>query len=75
MPGDSVEFLGALEGNIHVEEEAVLDAQPMSVDRLEWEHIQRVLGENQGKVSETARALGMHRRTLQRKLQKHPVRR
>ncbi len=49
--------------------------QPLSVDRLEWEHIQRVLHENQGNVSATARALGMHRRTLQRKLNsKNPVR-
>lgn len=45
---------------------------PPSVDRLEWEHIQKVLNENQGNVSATARALGMHRRTLQRKLQKRP---
>jgi two-component system, response regulator RegA len=48
-------------------------AQPYSVDRLEWEHIQKVLLDNQGNVSATARALGMHRRTLQRKLQKRPV--
>ncbi len=48
---------------------------PISIDRLEWEHIQRVLQENEGNVSATARALGMHRRTLQRKLQKRPVRR
>ena len=47
---------------------------PLSVDRLEWEHIQRVLGENTGNISATARSLGMHRRTLQRKLQKRPVR-
>lgn len=47
--------------------------QPLSVDRLEWEHIQRVLNENQGNVSATARALKMHRRTLQRKLSKRPV--
>lgn len=46
---------------------------PLSVDRLEWEHIQRVLNENDGNVSATARALKMHRRTLQRKLAKHPV--
>lgn len=46
----------------------------MSVERLEWEHIQRVLHENNGNISSTARALGMHRRTLQRKLQKHPSR-
>jgi two-component system response regulator RegA len=47
--------------------------RPLSVDRLEWEHIQRVLQENGGNVSATARALNMHRRTLQRKLAKHPA--
>lgn len=46
-------------------------SQPLSVDRLAWEHIQRVLHEHGGNVSATARALGMHRRTLQRKLAKH----
>jgi two-component system, response regulator RegA len=50
-----------------------LNAQPPSVERLEWEHIQRVLNENQGNISATARALNMHRRTLQRKLGKRPV--
>jgi two-component system response regulator RegA len=49
-------------------------ANPLSVDRLEWEHIQRVLAEHDGNVSATARALNMHRRTLQRKLSKHPPR-
>ena len=47
--------------------------QPLSVDRLEWEHIQRVLREHDGNISATARALNMHRRTLQRKLTKKPV--
>lgn len=47
--------------------------EPMSVKRLEWEHIQKVLKENNGNISETARQLKMHRRTLQRKLQKKPV--
>jgi two-component system response regulator RegA len=47
----------------------------LSVDRLEWEYIQRVLAEKQGNVSATARALHMHRRTLQRKLNKHPTQR
>lgn len=46
----------------------------MSMERLEWEHIQRVLNEHQGNVSATARALNMHRRTLQRKLQKYAPR-
>jgi len=54
--------------------QAALAPQPLSVDRLEWEHIQRVLGENNGNVSATARSLKMHRRTLQRKLSKRPAR-
>jgi two-component system response regulator RegA len=49
-------------------------ARPLSVKRVEWEHIQRVLTENHGNISATARSLGIHRRTLQRKLQKRPVR-
>lgn len=49
-------------------------ADPLSVDRLEWEHIQRILREHDGNISATARALKMHRRTLQRKLAKRPVR-
>jgi len=48
--------------------------RPLSVERLEWEHIHKVLAENDGNVSATARALGMHRRTLQRKLGKKPGR-
>jgi two-component system response regulator RegA len=47
---------------------------PLSVDRLEWEHIQQVLAAHDGNLSATARALKMHRRTLQRKLAKRPVR-
>lgn len=46
--------------------------QPASVDRLEWDHIQRVLQEQHGNISATARLLNMHRRTLQRKLAKRP---
>lgn len=44
----------------------------LSVERLQWEHIQTVLAQNLGNISATARALGMHRRTLQRKLLKKP---
>lgn len=54
---------------------ATVSANPPSVERLEWEHLQKVLLECGGNISATARALGMHRRTLQRKLQKRPVRR
>lgn len=46
-----------------------------SLNRVEWEHIQRALDEHEGNIAATARALGMHRRTLQRKLAKRPVRR
>ncbi|MEO7432043.1 MAG: response regulator [Dokdonella sp.] len=45
-----------------------------ALKRLEWEHIQRVLNECDGNISEAARRLGLHRRTLQRKLAKRPVR-
>ena len=71
-PATVKELLRAFEDN--TEEEVTIEASPMSVERLEWEHIQRVLHEHEGNVSSTARVLGMHRRTLQRKLQKHPSR-
>jgi two-component system response regulator RegA len=48
--------------------------RPLSVRRAEWEHIQRVLSNHGGNISAAARALGIHRRTLQRKLRKRPVR-
>lgn len=54
--------------------EVAINEKPMSVERLEWEHIQKVLKDNDGNISASARALGMHRRTLQRKLAKKPVR-
>ncbi len=69
-PADADDVLAAL-----LSEDTLVPENPMSVDRLQWEHIQRVLAEHEGNISATARALGMHRRTLQRKLQKRPVRR
>ncbi|MDZ4202041.1 MAG: response regulator transcription factor [Gallionella sp.] len=54
---------------------APLKAQPMQIEKLEWDHIQRVLREHDDNISATARALNMHRRTLQRKLSKPPPRR
>jgi len=47
---------------------------PMSADRVRWEHIQRVFEQCDRNVSETARRLKMHRRTLQRILNKHAPR-
>jgi two-component system response regulator RegA len=72
-PADADEIeaaFGRLEGDAGV---TVRD-RPLSVDRLEWEHIQKVLAVCEGNISETARRLNMHRRTLQRKLAKRPVR-
>ena len=48
--------------------------RPMSADRVRWEHIQRVYEQCERNVSETARWLNMHRRTLQRILAKHAPR-
>lgn len=73
-PADADQILAALE-QVSADAEQPINADPMSVDRLEWEHIQKVLAAHEGNISATARALGMHRRTLQRKLQKRPVRR
>lgn len=46
---------------------------PLSLGELEWEHLQRVLAEAKGNISEAARRLGMHRRSLQRKLARGPT--
>ncbi len=46
--------------------------ETLSAEQVEWQHIQQVLKANQGNISATARQLSMHRRTLQRKLQKRP---
>jgi len=43
-----------------------------SLERVEWEYLQRVIGECGGNLSEAARRLGMHRRSLQRKLARNP---
>lgn len=48
--------------------------KPLSIKRLEWEHLWRVLVQHDRNISQAARALSMHRRTLQRKLAKRPVR-
>lgn len=45
-----------------------------SLARTEWEHINRVLTDCGGNISQAARVLGIHRRSLQRKLQKYPPR-
>ncbi len=70
-PVDADEIVAAFE-KLSGDAEVELSHSPLSIDRLEWEHIQRVLAENDGNISATARSLNMHRRTLQRKLSKKP---
>ena len=53
--------------------DAALSARPTSIKTLEWERIHEVLAETNFNISETARRLGMHRRTLARKLEKRQV--
>ncbi len=69
-PDEIVQALNKNEGDSSV---AISD-NPLSVKRLEWEHLQKVLMQHDGNISAAARALNMHRRTLQRKLEKRPVR-
>ena len=71
-PANADEIVNALyknEGDSSVE----INQNPLSVKRLEWEHLQTVLMQHDGNISAAARALNMHRRTLQRKLDKRPV--
>ena len=61
---------GLTQGNT----DAAISAQPTSIKTLEWERIHEVLAETDFNISEAARRLGMHRRTLARKLEKRHVR-
>lgn len=70
-PASIADILRVFSDELTPEKELV--AEPASVDRLAWEHIQRVLLEENGNISACARRLGMHRRTLQRRLAKRPV--
>jgi two-component system response regulator RegA len=66
-PADAEEIEAALQGKRPPPMEEV-----PSLDRQEWEYLNRILAGCNGNISEAARRLKMHRRTLQRKLQKHP---
>lgn len=71
-PADADEILAAFSRDSHAAGAATTPLQPMSLDRVEWEHINRVLVDCQHNISEAARVLGIHRRSLQRKLLKYP---
>jgi two-component system response regulator RegA len=71
-PANADEIVSALYKNEGDTTVSISDS-PLSVKRLEWEHLQKVLMQHDGNISAAARALNMHRRTLQRKLEKRPV--
>jgi len=71
-PADTEEIVAALHKD-QGDEMVEIKEKPLSVRRLEWEHLQKIIVEHGGNISAAARALGMHRRTLQRKLEKRPV--
>lgn len=71
-PADADEIYNALMATQH--DKAMLPENPMSADRVRWEHIQRIYELCGRNVSETARRLNMHRRTLQRILAKRAPR-
>jgi two-component system response regulator RegA len=72
-PANADEIVNALNKN-EGDSSVSISENPLSVKRLEWEHLQKVLMQHDGNISAAARALNMHRRTLQRKLEKKPVR-
>jgi len=70
-PANANEIVAAF--NHSPDSNAPLNTQPTLIGTLERDHIQRILNENDGNISATARALKMHRRTLQRKLAKKSI--
>lgn len=72
-PTNADEIVKALNKN-EGDATVAINKKPPSAKRLEWEHLQKILQQHDGNISAAARALNMHRRTLQRKLDKKPVR-
>jgi two-component system response regulator RegA len=70
-PADADDILRAF-GDSPASDKPISEASTPSLARAEWEHIHRVLADCAGNISEAARRLGLHRRSLQRKLQKRP---
>ncbi len=73
-PADADEVLAAFTHGQSPEALPLEDIRAPSLARAEWEHINRVLADCAGNISEAARRLRIHRRSLQRKLSKHPPR-
>ena len=71
-PADTDDIIAAFERAEAPPLEASIEYKAPSLARAEWEHINRVLADCGGNISEAARRLGIHRRSLQRKLRKYP---
>jgi two-component system, response regulator RegA len=71
-PADADEILAALGRSDARDSVAASAGEPLTLARAEWEHINHVLVSVSGNISEAARRLGLHRRSLQRKLAKYP---
>jgi two-component system response regulator RegA len=71
-PADVEEILAGFARAVAPPTEAPAGDDTPSLARVEWEHINRVLSDCEGNISKAARVLGLHRRSLQRKLGKHP---
>lgn len=74
-PADADQILSCYQKLTAKEVSEEIDQAEMDVPslaRVEWEHIQRVLSDCQGNISQAAKMLGLHRRSLQRKLAKYP---
>lgn len=72
-PCDVDDILAAFERKDHDPPSRLPDVEVPSLARAEWEHIHRVLTDCGGNISEAARRLGLHRRSLQRKISKYPT--
>lgn len=72
-PADLDQILAAFGAGNDAIEQTVAHASLPSLARVEWEHIQRTLTKYGGNVTQAAKALGLHRRSLQRKLEKYPA--
>ena len=72
-PADVDDILRALGRSGGEAPAAAPDYEPPTLARAEWEYINRVLADCAGNISQAARLLGLHRRSLQRKLAKYPV--
>ncbi|MBN9663354.1 MAG: response regulator [Acidobacteria bacterium] len=71
-PADADQILATYAAHRNLEDPPAAEAAVPSLARVEWEHIQRILADCGGNITQAAKLLGLHRRSLQRKLSKYP---